>query len=126
MIEALLVEALHQPLAELGHPVVTVSTELPVDLDGEHVQVRATGGPPIRDLVLDERTVAVVCTCPDAVDAARLADDVRVALGRLEGYDASGRYLTSTSCTSPAWLPDPDGHPRYTMSTTILVHNPRA
>lgn len=126
MIEALLVEALQQPLVELGHPVVTVSTELPVDLDGEHVQVRATGGPLIRDLVLDERTVAVVCTCPDAVDAARLADDVRVALGRLEGYAASGMYLTSTSCTAPAWLPDPDSHPRYTMSTTILVHNPRA
>ena len=84
MIEELLVAALPTPLAELGHPVVTVSTELPVDLDGEHVQIRATGGPPIRDLVLDERTVAVVCTCPDAVGAARLAGDVRVALGRLE------------------------------------------
>lgn len=117
-VETLMIDALAGWLPTAGWAGIRVAESLPGG-DAEGVAVYRTGGP-MRDLVIDQPTIAIDAKATTKTLSCQLIQACRSwahHLTQLGGYGVSG----VGEFAGPANLPTDDSPTRYTMTITLGI-----
>lgn len=99
---------------------VKVVTEIPDDWDYQKpiVHVVDSGGPGVRDHVMDQRRVTFRVSAPRRSDAKELADLIRE---KIHNHTGGQWYWISDTAAPAFWPDDAVGKPRYVYTARIDV-----
>lgn len=112
--------ALRDALSGVGVPVMV---NPPAERPASFIRVSPTGGPPLRDVVVSEATVAWEAWAETLAAAEQLAFLVRDTIdSAAEGATRKGVFIAESKSSTPAWFPDESGKPRFVGTATIYLH----